>query len=66
MVSGDQDAFGPVANLREIFHLAAEPKQFVLIEGADHFFQGKLPMMQQAISDWLIKQFPSVTAAQRA
>lgn len=66
MVSGDQDAFGPVANLREIFHLAAEPKQFVLVEGANHFFQGKLPMMQQAISDWLMKQFPAVTAAQRA
>lgn len=66
MVSGDQDAFGPVANLREIFHLAAEPKQFVLVQGADHFFQGKLPMMQQAISDWLMKQFPSVKAAQRA
>ena len=66
MVSGDQDAFGPVANLREIFHLAAEPKQLILVEGADHFFQGKLPMMQQAISDWLIKQFPGVTVAQRA
>jgi uncharacterized protein len=66
MVSGDQDAFGPVANLREIFHLAAEPKQFVLVEGADHFFQGKLPMMQQAISAWLIEQFPALTAAQRA
>jgi alpha/beta superfamily hydrolase len=66
MVSGDQDSFGPAANLRELLHLAAEPKQLVLVEGADHFFQGKLPMMQQAISDWLIREFPAVTAAQRA
>ena len=66
MVSGDQDSFAPAANLRELLHLAAEPKQLVLVKGADHFFQGKLPMMQQAISDWLIREFPAATAAQRA
>jgi hypothetical protein len=66
MVSGDHDAFGPVANLREIFKLAAEPKELVLVEGADHFFQDKLPVMRQAISDWLPRHFPALRSEQRA
>lgn len=66
MVSGDQDPFGPAANLREIFHLAAEPKELVFIEGAGHFFEGKLPMMRQAIADWISRQFPVLHAEQSA
>ena len=66
MVSGDHDQFAPAANLREIFNLAADPKEFVLVEGADHFFEGKLPVMRQAISDWLPRHFPALTLQQRA
>jgi len=64
MVSGDHDQFAPVGNLREIFKLAAEPKEFVLVENADHFFEGKLPLMRDAIADWLPRHFPAL-AAQR-
>lgn len=66
MVSGDQDAFGPVANLREILALAAEPKELVLVEGADHFFAGKLEVMREAISRWLPKHFPALSAQRPA
>jgi alpha/beta superfamily hydrolase len=38
----------------------------VLVEGADHFFQDKLPIMRQAISDWLPRHFPALRAEQRA
>jgi hypothetical protein len=65
MVSGDHDQFAPVANLRELFSLAAEPKELVLVEGADHFFEGKLPIMRDAIVEWLPRHFPAL-AAQRA
>ena len=60
MVSGDHDPFGPVENLREIFELAAEPKELVLVEGTGHFFEGKLPAMQQAIKKWLPEHFPAL------
>ena len=66
MISGDHDPFGPVANLREIYDLAAEPKELVLVEDAGHFFEGKLPVMRQAISDWLPRHFPALRAEQRA
>jgi len=36
------------------------------VEGADHFFEGKLPVMRQAISDWLPRHFPALTLQQRA
>ena len=55
-VSGSRDQFGPEKNLRELFAIAAEPKQLVLIDGGDHFFEGHLAAMQAAIHDW-IKQF---------
>jgi len=66
MISGDHDQFAPAANLDEIFKMAAEPKEFVLVEGADHFFEGKLPIMRQAISAWLPRHFPALSRQQRA
>jgi alpha/beta superfamily hydrolase len=66
MISGDHDQFAPAANLDEIFKMAAEPKEFVLVEGADHFFEGKLPIMRQAISAWLPRTFPALSRQQRA
>jgi alpha/beta superfamily hydrolase len=66
MISGDHDEFSPVANLRQVFQAAAEPKELVLVEGADHFFAGKLPVVQEAIVDWLPRQFPALNPGQRA
>ena len=65
MISGDHDQFGPADNLREIFNLAAEPKEFVLVKDADHFFEGKLPVMREAITQWLPRHFPVLRAQQR-
>lgn len=66
MISGDHDQFGPLQNLREIFNLAAEPKEFVLVKDADHFFEGKLPIMREAITEWLPRHFPAIQAQRRA
>ena len=57
-VSGSRDQFGPEKNLRQLVSLASEPKQLVLIAGADHFFAGHLTQMQNAIRDWVKQYFP--------
>ncbi len=57
-VSGERDAFGPQAQLEEVIAAAADPKQLVLIPGADHFFTGHLEPMQKAMAVWLKEQLP--------
>ncbi|HET9742751.1 MAG TPA: alpha/beta family hydrolase [Terriglobales bacterium] len=60
MISGDHDQYGPLTNLREVFAQAAEPKELVIVEDADHFFEGHLPKMRAAIESWLPRQFPDL------
>lgn len=52
-VSGDRDQFGPAERLYEVTQAAAEPKRFVIIHGADHFFAGQLSAMRSAIEFWV-------------
>lgn len=52
-LSGDRDPFAPAAQLTQVAASAAGPKQLVLLPGADHFFTGQLPRMQQALAGWL-------------
>lgn len=66
MVSGDHDPFGPADNLREIFDLAAEPKEFVLVENTGHFFEDKLDAMRDAITNWLPRNFSALHVQHRA
>jgi alpha/beta superfamily hydrolase len=56
-ISGSRDQFGPEENLRQLFALAPDPKQLVLVEDADHFFEGHLPKMQAAIHEWVVSHF---------
>lgn len=55
-LSGDGDQFAPARQLSEIAASAAEPRQLILIHGADHFFTGQLEPMQKAITNWLKEQ----------
>jgi alpha/beta superfamily hydrolase len=52
-VSGTRDQFGPSARLRELVDTFPEPKKLVLIESADHFFEGRLREMRETIEGWL-------------
>lgn len=52
-VSGDRDQFGPAERLYEVTQAAAQPKRFVLVHGADHFFAGHLEAMRSAIEFWV-------------
>jgi alpha/beta superfamily hydrolase len=56
-ISGSQDQYSPVEELRAAVANAAEPKKLVLVDGADHFFVGKLNFMQQAVEDWVKQTF---------
>lgn len=51
-VSGARDQFGPHAKLEALVASVAEPKKLVVIEGADHFFEGRLRELREAIEDW--------------
>jgi uncharacterized protein len=52
-VSGARDQFGPRAKLEELVAAAKEPKKLVMIEGADHFFEGRLRELREAIEAWV-------------
>ena len=52
-ISGTQDEFAPKAQLEQVLLQAAPPKKVVWVEGADHFFQGKLSTVREAIESWV-------------
>jgi uncharacterized protein len=52
-VSGDRDQFGPRAKLERLAEALPEPKKLVIVEGADHFFEGRLRELRETIEAWL-------------
>jgi uncharacterized protein len=52
-LSGDNDEYGPQAEIEAVVASAAPPAQLVMVPGADHFFVGKLDQMQQALNAWI-------------
>ncbi len=64
-ISGDRDQYGPAENLQQVFALAVEPKELVLVEGADHFFEGKIPVMRGAVEEWVRDHFVQAAALRR-
>jgi uncharacterized protein len=56
-LSGDHDQYAPLDQLTAIVDAAAEPKQFAVIRGVDHFFAGQLQAMQAALGQWLDATF---------
>jgi uncharacterized protein len=55
-VSGARDQFGPKKKLEELVSSIPEPKKLVIIEAADHFFEGRLRELREAIEAWM-KQY---------
>lgn len=60
-ISGTHDQFGPKDQVAAVVAATQQPAQMVWVEGADHFFTGKLEEVQSAIRDWLQARFPSET-----
>ena len=56
-VSGSHDKYGPPESLKKVVDAAPEPKEMVIVEGGDHFFEGHLAEMQAAIHAWITQYF---------
>jgi alpha/beta superfamily hydrolase len=52
-VQGSLDQFGSTDDLKRVFASIDEPKQLKIIEGADHFFEGRLAELVDAISSFI-------------
>jgi uncharacterized protein len=55
-VSGGRDRFGPRDRLEGMVASLPEPKKLVIVEGADHFFEGRLHELRDAIENWIRDQ----------
>jgi hypothetical protein len=62
-VSGARDQFGPRAKLEALVASVPEPKQLLLIEGADHFFEGRLRELREATETWVKSAISSQSSA---
>ncbi len=52
-VSGSRDQFGPRAKLEATVNTFSDPKRLVIIDSADHFFEGRLREMREAVEKWI-------------
>jgi alpha/beta superfamily hydrolase len=55
-VQGALDEFGSAADIESLFARLTAPKRLKVIGGADHFFEGQLEELAQAVKDF-IKEF---------
>ena len=60
-VSGSRDQFGPRNKLEALIGALPEPKKLEIVESADHFFEGRLREMREAVESW-VKQTIVVAA----
>jgi len=53
LVQGTNDQYGSVDQLETFFASLDEPKQLKIIDGADHFFEGHLPELAEAVTKFI-------------
>jgi len=52
-IHGERDELFPLKDVREFYARAAEPKELVVIDAADHLFDGRVGEVGDAIEDLL-------------
>jgi uncharacterized protein len=52
-IQGGEDQFGARADVEALYETLPEPKRLVIVEGAEHFFAGKLDQVSRAITNWI-------------
>ncbi len=52
-VSGSRDQYAPPGTLERLVETFAMPKKLVRIEAGDHFFEGRLREMREAVETWV-------------
>jgi uncharacterized protein len=63
IVQGGNDKFGSRKNIESVFATMSEPKRLVIVEGANHFFTGRLEKVGAAITDWLAERHTHTAGA---
>ena len=58
-IQGDHDEHGPLPELEAGLARIAKPWELEVIEGADHFFEGRLSEMQRTIVDYFRRTGPA-------
>jgi len=53
LVQGSNDQYGSIDQLEMFFASLDEPKQLRIIDGADHFFEGHLPELAEAVTKFI-------------
>jgi alpha/beta superfamily hydrolase len=53
LIHGERDEICPLKDARQFYARAADPKELVVIDGADHLFDGKVGEVADAIEDLL-------------
>ncbi len=53
VIQGTEDVYGPQEQIEALFLSLPEPKRLHWVEGADHFFTGKLDLVQSALRAFL-------------
>jgi len=53
LIQGGNDQFGARARIEALFAMLPEPKRLAIVDGADHFFTGRLDQIGAAIEAWL-------------
>jgi uncharacterized protein len=56
-ISGTEDEFGPQPEVEAVVAQAMPPAELVMVPQANHFFSGKLELMQEALSAWIKTHF---------
>lgn len=64
-VSGSRDQYAPPGQLEALVTTFADPKKLVRIEAGDHFFEGRLREMREAVESW-VKEVTLKEVSQKA
>jgi alpha/beta superfamily hydrolase len=61
-VHGSNDQFGDIGKVQALAESLPGENRLVVVEGAEHFFTGKLDQLDAAIRDWLQERHPDLAA----
>lgn len=59
-VHGSNDQFGDIRKVQALVESLPGENRLVVVEGAEHFFAGKLDQLDAAIRDWLQERHPEL------
>ena len=61
-VQGEKDQFGDEGKLRELVASLPGENRMEIVPDADHFFAGRLDLLDRAVTSWLKARYPALRA----